>query len=118
MRPLLGDLAILSRDQHVLEVDKNGDIIQDECGNDDGPNNDTNIPRNSQPILDTDVGDEGPAPLQNSEAPLETFDAFINVSDRSSLSTAIAGMTDTRVRHLFTNNGVDVQITDLCATFQ
>ena len=72
--PEEGDLATLNPALHIMERDEAGEIVMD-VENTDG---NTDINQNT-----SNINDEGPAPLQMGNRPLETFDGVINHNDSS-----------------------------------
>ena len=83
-----GDLATLNPALHIMERDEAGEIVMD-VENTDG---NTDINQNT-----SNINDEGPAPLQMGNRPLETFDGVINHNDSSIARCANAEMATSEI---------------------
>ena len=57
----------------------------------------------TQPIVNSDGADEGPAPLQNSVVPDETYEVIVNIGDRSSTGTTAASSAAAQVNAIVNN---------------
>jgi hypothetical protein len=78
--PEEGDILDMGLDISVSEVDEDGQVVQE------GRQAADTITPNAVPT-NQDGDDAGPAPLQNSEIPDESFEAVMNVYDRSTVAT-------------------------------
>jgi hypothetical protein len=95
-----GDIRDMGLDISVLEVDEEGQVIQE-----DGSQTAT-ITTNAVPT-NQDGNDAGPAPMQNSEVPDETFEAVMNIYNRTTGATGqdrmVANAVNDAVRRIREN---------------
>lgn len=95
-----GDILDMGLDISVLEVDEEGQVIQE-----DGRQTATTV-TNAVPT-NQDGNDAGPAPMQNSEIPDETFEAVMNVYNRTTVATGqdrmVANAVNDAVRRIREN---------------
>ena len=99
--PEEGDLAEMNDQFHIIEDDKKEktDNKTPDDTNFIGEDNteSKNKNKNEKFSFDRDGNDEGPAPLQNTEVPLETFEGVVNVTDISNTQAGNASMAVERI---------------------
>ena len=95
--PESGDLIDLNPDLRIYEQDEEGNII---AGNElEGMENEDS--ENQGLVIDGD--DHGPAPLQNNEAPSETFETVVNLNDGNTGRTASASLARNAIETILQN---------------
>ena len=85
----VGNLADLNKNSRVLEVDKDGNAL----AFDDVPVEDADIP----PL------DEGPAPMQNSFVPQETYEAVLDLDGTNKAQAANASKLQQALNDIVTS---------------
>jgi hypothetical protein len=92
-RPEEGNLIDMDLDINVNEADENGsEVLAEEQVPAAMLNNTSSVHTNNE------GNDAGPAPLQNSEIPEETFEGVLNVHDRSNVTIGQTSLVENAVQ--------------------
>jgi len=102
--PEQGDILTMDLDINVTEVDDDGNELEEEEEEEEGEGEGevgglSNLPNNTTSVPTLHIGnDAGPAPLQNSVIPEETFEGILSANDRSNVATEQANLLEKAVQ--------------------
>jgi hypothetical protein len=96
--PEQGDILTMDLDINVTEVDDDGNELEEEEEEEGEVGGSSNLPNNTTSVPTLHIGnDAGPAPLQNSVIPEETFEGILSANDRSNVATGQANLLESAV---------------------
>jgi hypothetical protein len=94
--PEEGDLLTMDLDINVTEVDEDGNELEEEQEREGGL---SNLQNNQTSVPTLHVGnDAGPAPLQNSVIPEETFEGLLPANDTSNVAAGQAHLLESTIQ--------------------